>query len=72
MQDIAFSIGLGLVTFCLGMIWFLAVSRSFLFQNRRIILSLWGGFCLLMTVFFLIVAAFHLGHTLFGWMVKAP
>lgn len=72
MQDIIFSIGLGIVTFSLGMLWFLLVSRNFFFQNRRVILTFWGGFCVVMTVFFLIVSVFHLGHTLFGWMVKGP
>lgn len=30
---------------------------------------LWGGFCAAMAVFFLLVSLFHLGHTLFGWIV---
>ncbi len=68
MADVVVVLGLGLLTFMLIAAWFAAVAKATSTPFPRNGLYLAGAVCGAMTTFFLVVAVFHLGHRLFGWM----
>jgi len=68
MPDFLVFAGLALLTFVLGLLWFVAVSRDFFARYRRFILTLWGTTCAAIFVFLTTVDYLGLGNTVFGWI----
>ena len=70
LQDVIVAIGLGLLTFVLIAGWFATVAKATSTPIPQKSLYIAGAFCAAMTLFFIVVAVLHLGHRLFGWMVR--
>lgn len=67
-QDMAFAVGMGLVTFAMMAGWAAMVAKINATRISRKALYVAGVYCAAMTLFFLVVSMLHLGHRLFAWM----
>jgi hypothetical protein len=70
MPDFIFAIGLSALTFVMGVAWYSTVSPKFFQRNRKAVFQVWGGVCLGLAVFLLVVSWFHLARPIIGWLAE--